>query len=341
MKKATVVEIAKRAGVSPTLVSFVINDNEKHLKRMNADTISHVRQIAGEMGYHRNELFAAARRGRSKMIALLARELGVEYYARVLADVLAATEKQSYSQKLFNLRFSGDENGIVTRIQEYRVCGGIFLGVRNDMIRRFVDAMGNTKFPALMINSDPSGVKGGVLVAVDDISVMSEAVEYLRGAGHRRIAYAGPAENEFSHYSRREAFIKVCKEQGVHAARSVRLPWEIDDSHEELIAVLSGRSRATAVVAYSDLAALIVMQVATSLGLMIPGDLSVVGFDDNSYASRLPVPLTTFRQDLAVIRDDYVPEFIESMERSTSLSTRKKRPIPAKLIIRESTGPAP
>ena len=77
MKKPTVVEIAKRAGVSPTLVSFVINNHEKHLKRMNEETVARVRQVAEEMGYHHNELFAAARRGRSKVIALLARDVGV------------------------------------------------------------------------------------------------------------------------------------------------------------------------------------------------------------------------------------------------------------------------
>lgn len=340
MKNPTVVEIAKRAGVSPTLVSFVVNNNEKHLARMNEETIARVRRVIEELGYHRNELFAAARRGRSRLVAVLARDVTHEYYARVLDHVMAATERLGYAQKLVTLNDETQIAGMVTRIQEYRICGGIFLGVRNDISNQFWKQIGAMPFPSLLVNCDPTRIKQGVLVSVDDGAVMREAVEFLKGLGHKRIAYAGPAENEYAHIARREAFNIACEEGGNSRFSTLALPWELDDPHEELVRALSAKNRPTAVIAYSDLAALIVRQVAASLGMQIPVDLSVIGFDDNSYASRLVPTLTTFRQQLDVIRDQYVPEYIESIERGTSLSKRKKRTIPVKLIERGSTGPA-
>jgi DNA-binding LacI/PurR family transcriptional regulator len=339
MKKPTVVEIAKRAGVSPTLVSFVVNNNEKHLARMNDQTIARVRQVIEELGYHRNELFAAARRGRSRFIAVLARDVTLEYYARVLDHVMAATERFGYAQKLVKLNDEAQVSGAVTRIQEYRICGGIFLGVRTDISRQFWKQIGDMPFPSLLVNCDPARIKQGVLVSVDDAAVMRQAVEFLMGLGHRRIAYAGPAENEYTHQARRKAFSTVCSECGIADAPIINLPWDEGDSHEELVAALRGADRATAIIAYSDLAALTVLQVASSQGLNVPADLSVVGFDDNSYASRLVPPLTTFRQELNVLRDLYVPEYIESIENGLPMGRRKKRAIPVRLIERASTGP--
>lgn len=341
IKKPTVAEIAKRAEVSPTLVSFVVTNNEKHLARMNAKTVARVREVAAELGYHRNELFAAARRGRSRFIALLARDVVVEYYARVLEHVMAATDEFDYAQKLVNLREPGQVPGAVTRIQEYRVCGGIFLGVRTNIAKQFWKQLGATPFPALLINSDPTRIKQGVLIAVDDQAVMRDAVAYVKRLGHRRIVYAGPMEDEYVHITRQRAFSAACEEGGISSCGSVAVPWEFDDPQEELAGALKAKRRPTAIIAYSDLTALIVRQVAASLGLDIPGDLSVIGFDDNSYSQRLVPPLTTFRQDLAVIRDKYVPEFIESLESGIPLIRRKKRIIPVQFIKRGSTAPAP
>lgn len=341
MKKPTVVEIARQAGVSTTLVSFVVNNNEKHLRRMNANTVERVRKVAAELGYHRNELFAAARRGRSKFIALLARDVTVEYYARILDHIMAATDRFDYAQKLLTLREPAQIPGAVTRIQEYRICGGIFLGVRNDISKEFWKQLGTTPFPSMLINCDPARLKQGVLVAVDDKAAMRQAVDYLKGLGHRRIAYAGPVENEYSHIARRDAFEAACSEAGISTGSSIRLPWDIDDPQEELVRALKRKRRPTAIVAYSDPAALTIRRVAAALGLNIPADLSVVGFDDVSYAERLMPSLTTFRQELSVIRDKYVPEYIESIESGTPMSRRKKRIIPVRLIERESTAPAP
>ena len=341
MKKPTVVEIAKQAGVSTTLVSFVVNNNEKHLARMNPDTVKRVRKVAADLGYHRNELFAAARRGRSRFIALIARDVTVEYYARVLDHIMGATDQFDYALKLVTLREPEQILGAVTRIQEYRICGGIFLGVRNDISTLFWKQLGDSPFPSMLINCDPAGVKQGVLVEVDDVSAMRQAIAYLKELGHNNIVYAGPSNNEHAHIVRRKAFQQACEEAGIVISSSIRLPWDIEDPQTELVNVLKQKDRPTAIIAYSDPAALTVRQVVTTLGLRIPSDISLVGFDDISYAKRLTPPLTTFQQELNVIKDQYIPEYIRSIERGEQLSRRVKRVIPVQLVKRESTAPPP
>ena len=341
MKKTTTVDIAKRAGVSPTLVSFVVNDNQKHLARMNAKTVERVRRVAEEMGYYRNELFAAARRGQSKFLAILARDVGVEYYARVAEEIMEATETVGYSQKLLKLRDPAEAETAVTRILEYRVCGGVLMGVRDDIARYFCKALARPLFPTLLINCNPVGMKGGIPIVVDNKTAMQDALAFLKKLGHRRVAYVGPAGKEPSHALRRKAFESASSAADNIAPTVIELSWELDDPHTDLVQALQGSKRPTAVIAYSDLAALIVMQVANALHLRVPQDLSLIGFDDNSYAPRITPPLTTFRQNLSVIHDLYIPEFIQSIESEVALNRRKKRSIPADLIERNSTGPAP
>lgn len=341
--KATVVNIAKIAGVSPTLVSFVVNNNTKQLARMNQKTVERVQKIAAELGYHRNELFNAGRSGKSKFLALLARDVNVEHYARVMEQIMAATDILGFSQKLLKLREIEDCPRAATRILEYRVCGGILLGVRDNVAKDFSCRLGQPEFRTMLIGTDPNIVKGGILITTDEKKVMGEAINHLKNLGHRRIAYLGPGEEEMTHRERRNAFVYSAEKLGVTLKTTDLIPitWDPQDRAEALILALKHSSRPTAIVCYSDYAALIALRVAQQLDLHVPRDLSIIGYDDNLFGALMGPALTTFRQDLSVLRDRYVPEFIESIQQGTHLNPKIKRIIPVSLVARESTARAP
>jgi LacI family transcriptional regulator len=342
-KKSIQIQIAERAGVSQTFVSFVINDNKKQLARMKPETVERVRAVAEEMGYYRNELFAAVRRGRSRFIALLARNVSMEYYARVIEEIMDATEQLGYTQKLFKLR---DEDGIhnaVKQIQEYRIPGGVLLDIDRSIAKQFDAALSDPSFKSLQINSDPKSFSGGTSVQVDGKKAMTHAIEHLYALGHRRIAYVGPADNDYAHTARRKHFEAELANKGLPAstASTISISWDLNDGCDPLFSGLKDKNRPTAIICYSDLAAMIVYHAAGMLGLGIPKQLSVIGFDNDDFACLMSPPLTTFQQDLSVIRDRYVPELIQSIETGVQMNRRKRRLIPVSLIERTSTGPAP
>jgi len=207
-KKSIQIKIAERAGVSQTLVSFVINNNEKQLARMNPKTIENVRKVADEMGYYRNELFAAMRRGQSRFIALLARNVSMEYYARVIEEIIDATEKYGYTQKIFKLRDEDSTQNAVNRIREYRIPGGILLDVESSIAKGFNATLSNPSFKTLLVNCDPKGFSGGASVVVDGKQAMADAIQHLQTRGHQRIAYVGPDDDDYVHVTRRDVFIE-------------------------------------------------------------------------------------------------------------------------------------
>ena len=340
-KKSIQIKIAEQAGVSQTLVSFVINNNEKQLARMKPATIEHVRSVAHEMGYYRNELFAAMRRGQSRFIALLARNVSMEYYARVIEEVMTATEKKGYTQKILKLGDMGSVEHAVQRIQEYRIPGGILLDIPGPVAKKFYADLGNSDFKTLLVDSDPQSTPDGVPISVDNKKAMTEAVGHLKAYGHKRIAFVGPAEDNYFHTQRKEAFRLALKENNLSAssARIIPIEWDMSDQNKPLLQALQSRNRPTAVICYSDLAAMIVYHAANTLSLRIPEDLSVTGFDDDDFARLMSPPLTTFRQDLSAISETFVPELIQAIESGEPLNRRKRRRIPFSLLERVSTGP--
>ena len=342
-KKSIQIQIAERAGVSQTLVSFVINNNEKQLARMKSETIDRVRAVTEEMGYYRNELFAAARRGQSRFIALLARNVSMEYYARVIEEIMDATEHLGYTQKLFKLRDVDGIQNAVKQIQEYRIPGGVLLDVDCTVAKGFATSLSDPSFNALLVNCAPKGLGNGASVQVDGKKAMAYAITHLQTLGHKRITYAGPTDNDYVHVARRNTFKAELKKSGlpVSADSTIPISWDMADGCETLLGALKSNRRPTAIICYSDLAAMIVYHAAATLGLRIPDDLSVIGFDDDDFACLMSPPLTTFRQDLSVIREIFVPELIQSIETGIAMNRRKRRLIPASLVKRKSTGPAP
>lgn len=340
--KSIQIQIAERAGVSQTFVSFVINNNEKQLARMKPATVERVRAVAEEMGYYRNELFAAVRRGHSRFIALLARNVSMEYYARVIEEIMDSTEQLGYTQKLFKLR---DDEGIQTavkRIQEYRIPGGVLVDIDSAIAKQFNETLSDPSFTTLQINSDPKVFPDGASVRVDGKTAMTQAIEHLSTLGHRKIAYVGLADKDYAHKARRKHFEDELANKGLKAVfPPIPVTWDLNDGCEALFETLKTTNRPTALICYSDLAAMIVYNAAAAAGLRIPQDLSVIGFDDDDFASLMSPPLTTFKQNLSVIRESYVPELIQSIESGKPMNRRRKRLIPVTLIERNSTGPAP
>ncbi len=340
-KKSIQTKIAERAGVSQTLVSFVINNNEKQLARMKPATIEHVRKVAHDMGYYRNELFAAMRRGQSRFIALLARNVSMEFYARVIEEAMDATEQQGYTQKIFKLNDFDSVEHAVKRIQEYRIPGGILLDVPGPVAKQFNTDLENPDFKTLLIDSDPKSIPTGAPISIDNKKAMEQAISYLSALGHKHIAYAGLADDDYFHSLRSSAFESALQNSGLPRSPTGLIPidWDMSDQNKQLIQALQHRNRPTAIVCYSDLAAMIVYHAAGTLSLRIPEDLCVIGFDDDDFACLMSPSLTTFRQDLSVIRETFVPELIECIESGQPLNRRKRRKIPFTLIERNSTGP--
>lgn len=200
-------------------------------------------------------------------------------------SILSAHELKAVQQFRRDLA----DEGFVREINAARRRGVLLLGEPAEDVQAFV---ARCTRPVVLI--DILGVAGRPVVTIDNAGGIASMVRHVTAFGHRDIGFAGNASNP-SYRERRSAFHGWMAESGL----PVRPEWEYDGpGHVREVArgtqgMLARKRRPTAVVCCSDWVAMGVVQAAQSLGLRVPHDLSVTGFDDVDAAALVTPPLTT------------------------------------------------
>lgn len=177
-------------------------------------------------------------------------------------------------------------------------------------------------------------------VLIDNAYGLELETQHLIELGHRRVAYVAYdfPQDDFPPIvsERRRGFVETCRRAGI-SGREV----QFDKVHyrEELREFLARADRPTGVVAYNDTWAVRVIRMALELGLKVPGDLSVVGFDDSTLAEECPVPLTTINPERAEMGAAAMELLMSKIERSKAAAPRGVLITP-RLVVRGSTGQA-
>jgi DNA-binding LacI/PurR family transcriptional regulator len=290
--KVTSLHVARRAGVSQSAVSRVFSGASA-----SALTVSKVRKAAEHLGYRPNPLARAMITGKSKIIGLVVAYLDNQFYPLALERLSKALKTQGYHVLVFMA--PNDEEAVeqvVHDLMDYQVAGIITasVGMTNDLTRRCADA----GIPIVMFNR---GQDGGGISSITSANVAGGAqiATFLVAGGHKRIAHIAGWEGSSTGRDRRRGFI-----EGL-AAYDMSPTAIIDGHFDQAIAaqatrdLMAGADAPDAIFVGNDHMAFAVMDtLRTELGLSIPNDVSVVGYDDVPLAAWAAYDLTTLRQPL-------------------------------------------
>jgi DNA-binding LacI/PurR family transcriptional regulator len=219
--------------------------------------------------------------------------------------------------------------GAVQEVADQRVDGLILVSLRDDEFARNVYATG---FPCVSVGSGYAERP----ILLDNVSGGKQAAEYLIRLGHRRIVHWAGTGPGSAPVQRREGFEQAARAVGLGSEETLTV-----GSIEELQEVLSlpRDQRPTAVFTFNDWFAFQTLRIARELGLSVPDDLSIVGFDDNILSQMALPTITTIRNPLAEQMDAALDVLAGVWGGAGEF--RMPPPILPRLIIRESTGPAP
>lgn len=337
--RVTMNDIAKRAGVSQTLVSFVINNNEKELKRVSLETQQRVRDCAAELNYTRNALATSVKTGKSRIIGILVPDMTIEFHARVIEGIMEAAEKHDYTVKVIKLSTETQVEGAAKTILEYRLSGLFFLGTAQIISTAVYKNLQQADAPIAQITSDKiQGVKGPRYFP-DDEMAMTEAIQHLTSLGHTKIAYLAPTKGNENLKRRLQAFRKVMKQFHLRLPKKYIVPASLEEENEVLETLLAGRAGApSAIICYSDLYSLKVIETASRLAIKLPDELSIVGFDDNTWAKLLTPALTVIRQNAYELGNTAMDELVMSItNKEIPLKVSTETLMPVTLVARSST----
>lgn len=205
-----------------------------------------------------------------------------------------------------------------------------------------LEHMAARKVPVVVVGGPVEGPQAMAL-DVDNVQMARQAVAHLAGHGHTQIGFVGLDQELRNSEDRWDGFRQALSERGLTARPQWVVNgrgWRLEErERSELIRMLSGTARPTAVFAAGYYAALDVYAAAHMVGLRIGTDVSVVGVDDPPSAALLSPPLTTMRQPLVQLGHAAVTAAVERVRHDGALPTSNKV-LRAELVIRESSGPA-
>jgi len=337
MKDVTIDDVADHAGVSKSTVSAVLNDRDVVKNTTRQRVLDSIEQL----DYRPR---GSARRGfkapNGQSVGFVIKEADNPYYSEVLVGIQSVTGEHDYLTFVSSSEGNVEtERQIIQQFSNKDLDGLIITPILNadtDLSHIFELKRNNIPFVLL------EGVQGirAHLVDIDNVAASAKAVSHLIDLGHEHVAHlAGP---EYSKHSQERI-------DGVRRAFSrSRLIYRDDlivdagdsfqDGYEATLDYFSGRGEATALTCYNDLVALGAMKALRELDLAVPGDVSVVGFDDLKLLNYFPIPLTTIRVPKHEM-GARAAELIHRQVQGQTADACRRVSLDADLIVRSSTAP--
>jgi DNA-binding LacI/PurR family transcriptional regulator len=281
----TIYEVADRAKVSVSTVSLTLN----HPHRVSEATRARVMDAINELGFvPKIDAVIRARRGVGR-IGVIGPFTSFPSFAQRLNGVLSVAAEEGFEVVVYNQQ-SAAESRLATLPLTRRVDGLIVMSLpfSDEVAQRLIDQ----EVPTVLIELGRPGFSS---ITIDDAAGGRMVARSFVDKGHERFGYVGHAQTQ-DYLSQSQLRLEGFRE-GLPKPPQVQLvPHTLVAAHAGAIEMLSGRKRPTAVFAHDDILAAGVLRAAGDLGLSVPDDLAVAGFDDSPLAE--PLGLTSVRQPL-------------------------------------------
>jgi DNA-binding LacI/PurR family transcriptional regulator len=325
-------DIAKIAGVSSATVSRVING----LNTVRPETAKRVQRVIDELKFIPNGSATTLKYGRSSTYGLIIPDITNPFFPEfirsfegIIADtnhnmLMATTESQSLRmQKTIHRMLVSQVEGIVLLASEIETLP--------------IEAMVRNRVPLVTMDRRVVG-KGLSDVSVDSTAGMKQAVRHLHSLGHRKIGYIGGSAGPTISDHRLTSFVRAMAESGLtvenHLLRDGN--YRISGGEAAMAELLKLSKPPTAIITANDLTAIGALRVIHNAGLSVPGEFSIVGFDDIELSDITYPPLTTLR----LSRQELAKTFVGALEALLNDPQRAgiQYKVETSLVVRDSTG---
>lgn len=332
-KKITIKDIARLAGVHPSSVSRVINGN----KGVGKETERRIKELIELVGYYPDARAQSLSKRRAGAIAVVTPRANKYFFSMPFYPILThGVADVVQGAEIALILETAEKDSYVKLFRRNMVDGVIIVGPTfNDP--RIIELL-NSGYPFVLAGKYSPHVQVSS-VMMDNVGGAKIATEHLIKLGYRDIGYIGGPLSYYPGQERFEGFRQAMLENGV----PINEEWVIElESSDPLVArkavygLLKQKRRPRALFVYGDMAALSVIRSAKDLGLRVPEDLAVVGFDDIPFARFMDPPLTTVRQPIYEMGREAATILLELISSNKQKTTKKI--LPTKLIIRKSCG---
>ncbi|MGE8221574.1 LacI family DNA-binding transcriptional regulator [Stenotrophomonas geniculata] len=308
---ATIYDIAKHVGVSAGTVSRALSRPDKVLPA----TRTRIEQAAAALGYVPNTVARTLKTQRSGKILVTVPDIANPFFAQILQGAEDAAQAVGYAVLL------GDTQNLPEREERYaqmlrrnEADGLIVLGHRLPPTAHEIVQQRGTAAPVVNgCEFDPA--LGIPSVHIDNAAAARAVMDHLYGLGHERIAVVGGPSDNPLHQQRMEGVRAAAKARGrLRQLGIVPGDFSLQSGHAAAQGLLASAAAPTAIFCFSDQMALGALAACRDLGIRVPDELSIVGFDDLASSRYLTPPLTTIRQPMREIGERAVSLLLAIIE---------------------------
>jgi len=338
MKRITIEDVAKRAGVSKGTISAVINAKNS-VKPATRDLIL---KVMKELNFRPKGVARNLKNGnQDKSIGIIIKDINYPFYTSIATGARDYANSKGYSVIITSSENDHESEKKLTHLFSTK-------DIKGTIIAPIVEGTAEIEhlFKLKMINypfvllEDVKGIQANV-VAIDNLRAIKKAVKYLMDSGHTKIVhFAGPPNS--SHTQERiEGFRHAFSESTLvfNKEMIVSIGSHYEESFSKTLEYFKSKNREdfpTAIVCFNDQQALGVQIALKELNIRVPDDISIIGNDDIYYAKIYPIPLTTIKAPQHEIGKRAAEILIRSIESSSLLATERVV-LETEFIIREST----
>ncbi len=331
--RVTIRDVAARAGVSVATVSKVLNNRYG----VAAATVARVRKVIAELGFESSLVARSLRNHRTNVIGVLVWAIE-PFSAELLKGAERAMRDNDYELVVYSAggvgpRDLGWENRYLSRLSGTLIDGAVLVTPTVSAPRSDV--------PVVAVDPHTAG-EDGPTVGADNFRGARMATEHLLSLGHRRIGFLGrPPRDLKSSQEREDGYRSALAAAGVAFDPGLvrAAGYQEDVSRQAVHELLSQPDRPTAIFAANDLSALVAMDEATTLGIRVPDDLSVIGFDHVPESMMADPPLTTIEQPIQLLGRRAVEMLVEILAGNEPAETHVR--LPTRLVERASCAAPP
>lgn len=281
-------EVAKRAGVSQSTVSRVFTPGAS----VSPKTRKRVLEAARELGYRPNALARGLIMNKTNIIGLAMRDIQNPFYPEILEKFTKALRSNGYHVLFVHTENEEIDQDEISEFLEYNVEGVIVTDAT--LSPNIISYLSSNDIPVILFNRRMDGLPCHS-VSCDNYAAGKKIGDYLYKLGYRRMAYIRGRKNTSTNDDRERGFSEVLAERGAELYIE-NGEFTYEGGYNAALRLLSGEGRPEVIFGANDITALGAIDAAKSLGLSVPDDVAVIGFDDIVMASWPSYCLTTWKQ---------------------------------------------
>lgn len=325
--------VAAKAGVSVATVSRALNRPEM----VHPVTREKILAIVEDLSYAPNPFAQGLSTGKTKLIALIVPTLNNSFFGQLADGCQSFLTPEGYNLIIYSYEEYGHkELSIIQDIDQRRI-EGLILSGSGFYLDTYQEVLKKIKIPVVLVENSPEAAEISS-VYIDDVAGITMAAQYLINQGHKQIGIIAGPEKMLTTDRRVKAVKSVFKEYHINANEKYIIYGEyasLESGADSLRKLMKGKRPPTAILAFNDILAIGALKAAIQLGLNIPRDLAVIGFDDIPMAAYYSPALSTIHSPSLELGKHAARLLLEKLHESDAPT--KKVLLPVELILRETT----